>query len=118
MTKVFEYGSFSAELNLTDYTHMEKIEEAADVFHEKYDKAMSEEKQSARMKGCILAISELFDSVFGDGAANAVLGKTTDFDEALSAEKALMDFIKKQGEETTKKYDAFLPNRTQRRTKK
>ena len=118
MSKTFTYGEFTKELDLLDYECMGKIEDAMDAFTERYDKATQEERQSDKMKGCIHAIAELFDKSLGDDASNKILGKKTNLEEALDAEKAFVDFVKEQSEEAEKKYSASLPNRAQRRTKR
>ena len=94
---------------------------------EKYDECIKE-MQGIKEKTTGMSIGEsirfqcntifnLFNTLFGEGTDKRVFGNKTHLGQCLEAFEALVIEGNKQGEEMSKKYSKYSPNRATRRGK-
>lgn len=118
--RVFQYGDFSAAFDVTDYVAVERYEAQVEIYNREMEKSKEKKPESAILKHQVLTIAEFFDGMFGDDAANKILGDTTSGYQAAQAFSAFQVFVSKQSEATSQFYAAisnrYSPaNREQRR---
>lgn len=118
--KIFKHGDFEAPLDLSDYRVLERWENALAAVGEKNAAIPETDRVSAQIKARIEVIAFAFDEMFGDGAANRVLGNCTSIEDALLAFSELIEFARGQSETTAAKWreigGKYAPaNREQRR---
>lgn len=123
MENTFKYGKFEGTLDLADYAVAELWENALEQFKQDCQKADSEERGSAKMKGVFDAMGAIFDTVFpGQNASKLVLDGTTSLSVALEAVNALIKYAQEAKNRSLAFNMAaaeFTPkNRTQRRSVK
>lgn len=119
---IFKYRDFEIEYNLSDYTKLEKWENALEAYEERRKELQGDPdiKNHQKLKNLVLAIGDFFDAAFGEDAANKILGETTNVDEALSAFTAAQTFGIEQSQERAERWNSaaaqFSPkNRAQLR---
>lgn len=122
MSAIFKYNGFEAEYDFADYEQVKKWETALEAYEARRKSlpANKTAKGSEIMRNLVLAVADFFDSVFGEGAANSILGKTTNVNAALDAFRAAQKFCIDGANENAKQWNSaaaeFTPkNRAQRR---
>lgn len=116
---IFKYGDFEGVYKSTNYVQVEALENALEQLITDTQTASQAERESAKIKGMVLAIAAVFDNVFGEDAANKVLGDSTDLNDAFDALMALIDFSNTQDLQAAERWKSvvskYAPNRAARR---
>lgn len=122
--KVFQYGNFEGVVDFTDFRVLEKYEKDMGEYQRMVTVATGDEKSyAAKIHGLFDAVVFIFDSTFGEGASNQILGESTSLNEAIQAFNALVEYRQAQDNESTASWkqiaDKYSPkNRQQRRAGK
>ena len=107
--KTFKYGELEREFDLLDYVCTERWETALEQLGLANTEAAAQERDSAKVKGLVLAIYAFYDNVLGEGSAKLALGGTTRLEDALDAAAKLVAFVEAQGAALENKYSTYLP---------
>lgn len=70
---------------------------------------------AAYLNGQCKLLTDFIDAAFGDGTCNALLGPKTSLDRLMDVVDALREAVTAQGQRTSQKIAAYLPNRATRR---
>lgn len=117
--RIFRYGQFEQAVDASDYAYQERIEAAIERMQQRVADAQKMQGNAVVMREMVLAVTGVFDDVFGDGASGQVLGGSTSLDACLAALQALTDFNNAASDAIaqrwSERYAQFGPNRAQRR---
>lgn len=116
---VFRYGAFERAVDTTDYVYQEKMEAALLRMQASVEAAKKDSNGVAALRETVQAVAAVFDEVFGDGAANEVLGGSTSLDACTEALRALVEYNQSATSAAAQRWSGYAaqfgPNRAHRR---
>lgn len=118
LNTTWEYNGHKFELDLTDADTIERSEDAFALMQEEEKKLPKDGKTSVKIRAYCSLFRKMFDSHFGEGAGNAIIGEKDSIANCHAAYDSFLAFVAEQADarnnfanELNKKYT----NRAQRR---
>lgn len=112
---MFEHNGVRMAFDAADPAQLRRLHEARAEMGGWYARMLAEPPRDEGgradlMEPCVLAVCELFDSLFGQGTANALFGgEISDFETAMAAYEALEAHVESQVQALAGRVEKYLP---------
>lgn len=112
---MFEHGGVRMAFDAADPAQLQRLQEARAYLGGQLARMTAEWPEDIatcadQMEACVLAVCELFDSLFGQGTANALFGgEISDFEVAMAAYEALEAHVENQTQPFVGRIEKYLP---------
>lgn len=116
---LWKFGDFEAEVDFLDADFLDRLEDAKKEMNEHLRLVPKVGKNADIIRAQVNCYRSFFDTLFGNGAGNAITGGRTSLNICLEAADSLLEFEKKSSGDVEQKYGKYMVqnhgNRQQRR---
>ena len=120
MNTTWDFNGVSLVLDLDDIATMERYEQAFTAMQQRFGEQEETASTAGKLRVYCEAIHFLFDTIFGAGTADALLGEGLHVGKCEEAYDSFLAFVQAQTAERTERHAQmvrkYTPNRAQRRT--
>ncbi len=119
MNTTWEFSGVSLVLDMDDVNTIERYENAFAAMQERFGEQEETASTAGKLRVYCEAIRFLFDTIFGAGTADALLGEGLHIGKCEEAYDSFLAFVQAQTAERTERHAQmvrkYMPNRAQRR---
>ncbi|WP_072524967.1 DUF6673 family protein [Clostridium sp. Marseille-P3244] len=116
---LWKFNDFEREVDFTDADFLDRLEDAKKNMNDQLRLVPKTGKNSDIIRSQVACYRVFYDTLFGEGAGDAIMGGKTSLNICLEATDSLLAFEGRTSDELNRKYEKYMVqnhgNRQQRR---